>query len=74
MTEKEKQTIDKFEKFIIENELSADFFVSILKHACFYGNLGSASHHSEINKCSSQHIRRTYRKESVNGVVFYFTI
>ncbi len=72
MTDKEKQTVYKFEKFIIENELSSDFFVSILKHACFYGNLGSAAHHAKINKCTSQYIRRKLRKESINGVTLFY--
>ena len=71
MTEKEKQTVDKFEKFILENELSSDFFVSMLKLTIFYANFGSADYHAKEKGCTGQYIRRTYKKEKINGVTIY---
>jgi hypothetical protein len=71
MTENEILTLQKYEKFLMENQLSNEFIVSILKLTCDYQNIGSSTYLSELHRCSKQYANRKAAKITVNGVNLY---
>jgi len=71
MTEKERLTIDKFNKYLHENACSHEFLVAIMQLAMDYSNSGSVYHLSKQQGVSHQHIHKTAKSTSVNGITIY---
>ena len=70
MTETEKDVIDRFEKYLYENTLSKEFYVSLLKLAIDYSGATNVSTYAKENGITPQGVNR-YRKPIIhNGIKF----
>lgn len=71
MTEKERITIDRFNKYLHENACSHDFLVAIMQLAMDYSNSGSVTFLSNLQGVSHQYIYKTAKSSTINGIVIY---
>ena len=71
LTEKEKLTLYKYEKFLYESNVSEAYLVEFIKLTLEYCNVGSQKYLSELHNVSIQYISKKCSKHEVNGVKFY---
>lgn len=71
MTEKERLTIEKYEAFLYNNEISDAFLVSIMKLTLKRMCAGSAAYLSAKYKISTQYINRKCNKIEACGLTIY---
>ena len=67
MTEKEINTIRKFEKWIYENNPSVDFLVQIIELAGAYGNIMSIPNCAKLNNISYNGVKKNREVIKVLG-------
>lgn len=71
MTEKERIILDRYDKFLLENQASDSFLVAIMQLTLDYTNSGSISHLKRLHECSHQHIYKHAVKNTINGINIY---
>jgi hypothetical protein len=70
MTEKEILALQKFEKFIFENDVSNDFLVQIIELAGGYLNLMTISDYAKSNKLSYNGVKKFRETKEIFNVKF----
>lgn len=70
MTKKEKLTIEKYEKFVFENNPSTDFLVEIFKLSGNYLNLQTISNYAKSHNKSYEGVKRFRNIKEIFGVKF----
>lgn len=70
MTEKEQITLQKFERYVYENEISNDFLVQLIEHAGSYLNLQTISDYAKANGLSYNGVKNCREIREIFNVKF----